>query len=532
MPDEQALYLFENGIAGDKLSSNDTYNDYEFTDDSEFDIDDDHLTDDGTYYDGFMTPQVSLASKRQLTEGGVPNLNYECLTTGDIIMNMRKRVGHLHSVLSLSEEDTLALMQHYDWNEERLLEAWTDNMSEILDTLGLKQHEKKTKDTTVRDIITIDNFSCPICCNDGTLETFKLECGHIFCRDCYKHYIKNKLHSGNLISCMVCSNTIKNEDIDKVMGYPVSHKLIDSSIKSFISKHNKHYKWCPYADCQFVLHLKDTASLPGYRRLHYSPFVECNNGHRFCFDCGFEIHAPADCIVTNAWVKKARKESENLNWVLSHTKECPECSVNIEKSGGCNHMVCGSCRYEFCWICEGAWAPHGKSFFQCTMYNSDENTSAKGKEESKKNLKRYTFYYRIFNEHEVSAKLDWRLGKTIGNKVKALQEEMGISWIEGQFLTESLKILNEGRTALKWSFTLAYYSDPSHNLTKIYIDNQARLSQTVEDLSELLKIKDPEIILRRKPEFYTKARYVENRTSAMLECGRDLLSQRICKITD
>ncbi len=32
-------------------------------------------------------------------------------------------------------------------------------------------------------------------------------------------------------------------------------------------------------------------------------------------------------------------------------RNCANCSSPIEKSGGCNHMTCTHCNYEFCWIC-------------------------------------------------------------------------------------------------------------------------------------------------------------------------------------
>ena len=36
-------------------------------------------------------------------------------------------------------------------------------------------------------------------------------------------------------------------------------------------------------------------------------------------------------------------------------QQCPECRVRIEKASGCNHMTCGSCHYQFCWLCRGRY---------------------------------------------------------------------------------------------------------------------------------------------------------------------------------
>ncbi|QLQ78506.1 hypothetical protein HG537_0A07530 [Torulaspora globosa] len=498
------------------------------SDESGFEIDEEQLNDDD---DDLLSHHMKFNDRSP--EGSTSSLKYECLTTQDIFERMLGRVHHLQPIFSIPAEDILLLMQRYDWNEERLLEEWTEKMDTLLIEAGLNAAEPGSGSSgNVRGIKRKAKFDCFICCEDRPTETFALECGHEYCIECYRRYISDRLNQGKVITCMDCPLALKNEDIDAVMGTASSARLMNSSIKSFIQKHNRNYKWCPYADCKCIIHLNDTTYLQECTRLHRSWFVTCKQSHSFCFGCGYEIHAPADCNVANAWVKKARKESENLNWVLSHTKECPKCSVNIEKNGGCNHMVCSSCEYEFCWICGGDWAPHGRSFFQCTMYKNDDEKQKTSIENSKRTLKRYAFYYRVFNEHEVSAKLDWKLGQTVGQKVKVLQEKMGVSWIEGQFLADSLKILNEGRTVLKWSFAAAYYSDASHNLTKIFVDNQVLLSNAVEHLSELLQIKDQEAIMKCKPEFYNKSGYVQNRTRALIECGRDLLRKGICKPTD
>jgi len=30
---------------------------------------------------------------------------------------------------------------------------------------------------------------------------------------------------------------------------------------------------------------------------------------------------------------------------------CPNCAVRVDKDGGCSHVVCARCKYEFCWYC-------------------------------------------------------------------------------------------------------------------------------------------------------------------------------------
>ena len=81
----------------------------------------------------------------------------------------------------------------------------------------------------------------------------------------------------------------------------------------------------------------------------------------FSFLCGEAYHCPTTCDIIKKWLIKCQDDSESANYITANTKDvslyyvtqytlcvhcnfqCPKCHVCIEKNGGCNHMVSGSC---------------------------------------------------------------------------------------------------------------------------------------------------------------------------------------------
>ena len=56
----------------------------------------------------------------------------------------------------------------------------------------------------------------------------------------------------------------------------------------------------------------------------------------------------------------------------THSKRCPRCDAAIEKSGGCNKVVCGFCRCIMCWKC--GREIHGYDHFKkrCRLFDEAE----------------------------------------------------------------------------------------------------------------------------------------------------------------
>lgn len=112
---------------------------------------------------------------------------------------------------------------------------------------------------------------------------------------------------------------------------------------------SKTIKFCPVPGCDYVAENYDMTNFK----------ITCKCGNDFCFRCSKEYHEPCSCKMIQEWNEKNSNESENIRWIRINTKPCPNCSRNIEKNNGCNHMTCRppqGCGHEFCWLCLGSWS--------------------------------------------------------------------------------------------------------------------------------------------------------------------------------
>lgn len=64
--------------------------------------------------------------------------------------------------------------------------------------------------------------------------------------------------------------------------------------------------------------------------------------------CGLEYHQRKNCKVE---LDNAMREYFD-GLANGSMTNCPNCGLIVEKEeGGCNHMICGKCKFQFCWIC-------------------------------------------------------------------------------------------------------------------------------------------------------------------------------------
>lgn len=290
--------------------------------------------------------------------------------------------------IGLSMEDSATLLRYFRWNKEKLFEQYMDSPEKVLQQAGVSS---ATTNRSFKLAAALDNFVCDICCDDsGEMDTVCISCEHRFCKNCYTQYLYQKIREegeSRRIQCpeSECTLIVDEKTVELLVDKVTFAKYRELLNRTFVDD-NDFLKWCPAPDCEYAVE----CNIPSTSLTSVVPTVECNCSHRFCFGCTLNDHQPCICALVNKWLKKCEDDSETANWISANTKECPKCHSTIEKNGGCNHMTCRKCKYEFCWVCMGPWSEHGTSWYTCNRF--DEKSSAEARDsqtQSRISLERY-----------------------------------------------------------------------------------------------------------------------------------------------
>ncbi|RLV94696.1 E3 ubiquitin-protein ligase dbl4 [Spathaspora sp. JA1] len=467
-----------------------------------------------------------------------------------LLVKLKKLMNGM--LTNCSEDELLVLLQVKGWETEEVLNEYFDDREKLYKQCGLPLVGGHN---TLKEV---SNFTCFVCCDDyDTTWVYSLNCHHTYCINCYHSYIINSLINnscGGLISCMEpdCKLTIPPRDIGEIYSIiehePIKYKILKenplllANAKDIVYS-KLEYKWCPSTDCNNFAELvgqyndEEEEKVKESTDISRVPIVSCGDGHEFCFECNFENHLPCPCWLVKRWIKKCNDDSETANWIDANTHGCPKCQSAIEKNGGCNHMTCKKCKFEFCWICFGNWTDHRNDYYSCNKFRSERVEDEQRKNRSKQSLERYLHFYKRFAIHENSMKGDLKTLDQIDNFTKMYMENLrktgkeNLSWNDIQFLPQAMKSLQNGRKVLKWTYCFAYYLGKS-NFATIFEGNQDFLNKSVEDLSEVFEqimnkknLDKVGSILKNKSKLRNLSELVTSRKHLLIEAARANLSE-------
>jgi len=442
------------------------------------------------------------ASERAQAE--VNTDEYVVLTPAMLQAEQDKLVKNVSEVLDIDEDTANVLLLRFEWNKEKLFDAFYANPEAACVKAGATLHNPVIAATMKEggnDVEMQDEdamFMCDIMFMEVPFKyTFSMKCGHRYSISAWQYYLKSKIEDGNdcifaTCPCEKCKITVAPSQWQLVLTHPTEEgntgdfDAVLKRYRRFLARSfveiNRTMRYCPGKNCHSAI--KSTGAVTN---------VKCSDCKSlFCFKCGQEAHAPASCKRVAAWQEKCSNESETANWILANTKQCPKCSSRIEKNQGCNHMTCRVCQHNFCWVCDADWESHNAStggYYNCNKFKEevDSNAPMDKAKSAKRQLDRYLHYYMRFAAHEKSGKFAEQQRLNAETRMVEMQTSNSLGWVDVQFLTQAVEQLIKCRRVLKNTYIQAYYL-PDGPKKALFEYVQSLLESHTEKLSELSEL--------------------------------------------
>eukprot|EP00257_Ricinus_communis_P023472 XP_015583466.1 probable E3 ubiquitin-protein ligase ARI7 [Ricinus communis] len=467
--------------------------------------------------------------------------NYTILKEPDIRQRQGDDITRVSTVLSISKPEASILLRQYNWSISRVHDEWFSDEEAVRKSVGLLE----------KPVVQLSNareLTCGVCFESFSRDKItSAACGHPFCMACWSGYISTTINDGPgclMLRCPVpsCQAAVGQDMINLLASDEDKEKYSRYLLRSYIED-NRKTKWCPAPGCEYAV---DFAAGGG------SFDVSCLCSYSFCWNCTEEAHRPVDCGTVAKWILKNSAESENMNWILANSKPCPKCKRPIEKNQGCMHMTCTPpCKFEFCWLCLGAWSDHGErtgGFYACNRYEAAKQEGAydeaeRRREMAKNSLERYTHYYERWASNQLSrqkALADLQQMQNV--HLERLSDIQCTPESQLKFITDAWLQIVECRRVLKWTYAYGYYLPEDERAKRQffeYLQGEAesgleRLHQCAEkDLHDFLAADGPS---KEFDEFRTKLagltsvtkNYFENLVRALENGLADVDSHGTC----
>ncbi|CAM6106301.1 unnamed protein product [Calypogeia fissa] len=451
------------------MSDGDFYDTNEDEDDgSDQQMGSDDANDESDYggFEGSTTDDL-LASSR------LPQANYTILSEKDIRQRQEEAVSTITNFLSVSRTEAGILLRFFNWSVSKVTDEWCADEERVRESVGLVQRPQQAEER--RNLPK--EMTCGICFESHSLERMKAApaCGHFFCDSCWTQYIRTAINDGPGCLTLHCADPSCGAAIGEDMVFLLvppedGAKYTRYLLRTFV-ENNRTAKWCPAPGCEYAVEY-----VPGAG----SYDIVCKCSHNFCWNCLEEAHRPVDCETVAKWILKNSAESENMNWILANSKPCPKCKRPIEKNQGCMHITCTPpCKFEFCWLCLGAWINHGErtgGFYACNRYETAKqegvyDEAERRREMAKNSLERYTHYYERWATNESSrAKALSDLQQMQAVQIEKLSDKQCQPVSQLKFVNEAWLQIVECRRVLKWTYAYGYYLPDNDHLKRQFFE--------------------------------------------------------------
>ena len=242
-----------------------------------------------------------------------------------------------------------------------------------------ENNQENVEDLLFYERVLDEKQTCAICCelkfvNERTC------CGLRSCNECINIYIQTKIKESCgivKIECLncECKKLIHRDEINDRMSH-----FDDSALKAYLkflieANKDSNCKTCPR--CSHVIRMDEYQRLDvniksDENEIHRIPRklnkikeklnlknesnlltkVQCIECHLvWCFQCHSPWHDGISCSQFRKGDKMLKYWAKEVHYGQLNAQCCPKCKVFIQRTKGCDHMVCTFCQTEFCYKC-------------------------------------------------------------------------------------------------------------------------------------------------------------------------------------
>jgi len=205
---------------------------------------------------------------------------------------------------------------------------------------------------------------CPICWTKAE-RPVTTHCGHIYCADCFENMCAaaSSAQADCKIECQglegSCKQVLTLNDLQENLTTSAFEAVLQSSLNTYIRRRPEQFHSCPTTDCGQIYRLPTTsqsASKPGSAPTQLC--LKCLNS--ICLNC-HACHGRMTCADYKYISSGEAAAVEKLKKELG-IKDCPRCKTAMEKTEGCNHMLCKGCGIHICWVCLRTFSESGSTY--------------------------------------------------------------------------------------------------------------------------------------------------------------------------
>ena len=226
--------------------------------------------------------------------------------------------------------------------------------------LSMINDQKETDEVEEEEEVMTES-DCAICWTEAE-NPVRTHCEHTYCADCFERFSFSGATLTSTeespIRCegdsSKCKTVIPLSSLQDHLSSTTFEDLLEASFTSYIRRHPQTFRSCPTPNCSQIYRV--TTSSPTNNNNSSSTSSSTSNIFTcpsclasICTSCHIS-HQGLSCTQHRLRSSEDYQASEKMKKQLGF-KDCPRCETTMEKTDGCDHIICSGCGIHICWNC-------------------------------------------------------------------------------------------------------------------------------------------------------------------------------------